>query len=406
MRIKPISVMLASIIVFGIPAISQAAIPKAGSICNKVNAVSGSLICSKIGNKLFWKLKPVPKPTPKTSPTASPIPSPSPSPTTPVLPTPTPTPTPIPEPTGPAAPITFDNLDVKWAAKIARQNLLDEYAKLNQPKSSAIFHISANSRADLVTEEKRLLAIAERMFSGYFNPAKYDVLMYSEKDGTWADQEMSTLVSFTPTISKDIASNPRECNSAGATWTKDGGPLYQMCLDTNGRGINDKQTSIHEYFHLVQQKYSLFDMTCWMLEGSATYFGTALGVDGEDPTGNSTTKFLNQLTNQYNPGGSRNGGSGAILREKISSDAGLLEVLHALDSKVDPANCPSLAGYSVGAIVTEALIAVKGYKTYMDFVSTFPAKNDWKIEFKKLYGLTPDEFYIKLGPYLRARLAG
>ena len=57
-------------------------------------------------------------------------------------------------------------------------------------------------------------------------------------------------------------------------------------------------------------------------------------------------------------------------------------------------------------MVTEALIAVKGYKTYMDFVATFPNKNDWKLEFKKSYGLTPDEFYLKLAPYLRARLAG
>jgi hypothetical protein len=401
MSAKKISLVVAASLLLGFPAISQGAVAKLGAKCAKVNAVSGSLICKKVGNKLVWQKKVVAKPSPSASPTASAIPTPSPS------ASPTPTPTPTPEPTGPSSPITFDNLDLKWTTVVARQNLSQEFSNLSQPKSTAIFHIAPNVREDLVTEEKRLIAIAERMFTGYFSPAKYDIVMYSEKDGAWADQEIANLVNFPPTISKDIASNPRECNSAGAMINKDGGPVYQMCIDTGGRGINDKQTSIHEYFHLVQFKHSLFDMACWMVEGSATYFGVALGVDGADSTGKSTTTFLNQLVGQYNPGGPRNGGSASKLREKLSTDSGLLEVLHALEVKPDQTvDCPSLGAYSVGAVVTESLIAVKGYKTYMDFVATFPAKNDWKLEFKKAYGLTPDEFYLKLAPYLRARLAG
>jgi hypothetical protein len=47
-----------------------------------------------------------------------------------------------------------------------------------------------------------------------------------------------------------------------------------------------------------------------------------------------------------------------------------------------------------------------GFKTYMDFVTTFPTTTDWKLDFKKAFGLTPDEFYLKLAPYLRSRLAG
>ena len=401
MSSKKISLLLAAGLLLGVPAISQGSVAKVGAKCTKVNAVSGSLICKKVGNKLVWQKKVVAKPSPSASPTASAIPTPSPSASS------TPTPTHTPEPTGPSSPITFDNLDLKWTTVVARQNLAQDFSKLSQPKNTAIFHIAPNVREDLVTEEKRLIAIAERMFSGYFSPAKYDIVMYSEKDGAWADQEIANLVNFPPTISKDIASNPRECNSAGALINKDGGPVYQMCIDTGGRGINDKQTSIHEYFHLVQFKHSLFDMACWMVEGSATYFGVALGVDGTDSTGKSTTTFLNQLVGQYNPGGPRNGGSASKLREKLSTDSGLLEVLHALEVKPDQTvDCPSLGAYSVGAVVTEALIAVKGYKTYMDFVATFPAKNDWKLEFKKAYGLTPDEFYLKLAPYLRARLAG
>lgn len=384
---KKLSLFLVLGLLFGIPAISQGATAKLGAKCEKLNSTSGSLVCKKVGTKLIWQKKVAVNPSPST--------------------TPKPTSIPTPQPTGPSSPISFENLDLKWTSVIARQNLLEEYGKLVPPKSTAIFHVGPNVRDDLMSEEKRLLAIAERMFSGYFNPTKFDIVMYSEKDGEWADKELEKIVNFPPTISKDIASNPRECNSAGALIHKDGGPVYQMCIDTGGRSINDKQTSIHEYFHLVQFKYSLFDMACWMVEGSATYFGVALGVDGTDPTGNSTTSFLNQLAGQYNPGGPRSGGSASKLRANLSTNSGLLDVLHALEARPETvSDCPSLGAYSVGAVATEALIAVKGFKTYMDFVSTFPLKNDWKLEFKKFYGLTPDEFYLKLAPYLRSRLAG
>ena len=402
MRRKGISVVVAIGLLLAIPSISQGASAKLGAKCTKINSISGSLVCKKTGNKLTWQKRVTAKPT--SAPTASPTPIPTPTPAATISPTPTPTP----EPTAPSSPVTFDNLDTKWTASIARQNLADEFAKLAQPKSAATYHVGPTVKEDLYIEEKRLLVIAEKMFSNYYTPTSFDVLMYSEKDGAWADQEKSTLSNDTYwSISRDIANNPYGCNFAGATFTKTGGSMYSMCLDTKGRGINDKQTSIHEYFHLVQQKYSLNKMTCWMVEGSATYFGVALGVDGEDPTGKSTTTFLNQLAGQYNPGGPRNLGSAAKLRQKISTDEGAVQVLKDLEVKPDrDVDCLSYAAYSVGAIATEALIGARGFKTYMDFVTTFPTTTDWKLDFKKAFGLTPDEFYLKLAPYLRSRLAG
>jgi len=388
--------MLSMALLVGVPAISQGATAKVGAKCPKLNSISGSLICKKVGQKLVWQKRTITKPKATPAPSASPTPVPS------------ATPTPTPEPTAPSSPITFDNLDPKWTSVIARENLQSEFSKLPQPKPVAVYHVGPKVREDLFAEEKRLLTIAERMFSGYYNPTQFDVLMYSEKDGEWADKEKSTLSNDTQwSISRDIANNPYGCNFAGATYTKTGGSMYSMCIDTNGRGINDKQTTIHEYFHLVQMKYSLNKMSCWLVEGSATYFGVALGVDGEDPTGRSTTTFLNQLAGQYNPGGPRNLGSAAKLRQKISTNEGAVQVLQDLEVKPDrDVDCLSYAAYSVGAIATEALIGAKGFKTYMDFVSTFPTTSDWKLEFKKLYGMTPDEFYLKLAPYLRARLAG
>ena len=111
-------------------------------------------------------------------------------------------------------------------------------------------------------------------------------------------------------------------------------------------------------------KYELNRMSCWMVEGSATYFGVALGVDGEDPTGKSTSIFLNQLAGQYNPGGPRNLGSATKFRNQISTDLGAVKVLRDLEIKPDrDVDCLSYAAYAVGAIATEALVAVKGFNT-------------------------------------------
>jgi hypothetical protein len=392
MRLKSVlgTLIVTSLVASVAPSYSAPA-PKAGAVCKKAGisqSYKGKVFtCIKNGKKLVWNKGELIK-------LAAPIPT----------ITPKPSPSPTPSPTGPSAPVTFDNLDMKWTSVVARESLLSEYARLTQPASTANFRIAPNVREDLVIEEKRLLRIAERMFSGYFLPASFEVLLYSEKDGEWADKEKEPLVGSRDwSIAKDIANNPYGCNFAGAAKTIANVPMYNMCLDSKGRSIEDKQTTIHEYFHLVQQKYELEKMTCWLVEGSATYFGIALGVDGSDPTGESSLRFINALANQYNPGGSGTRGSSAALRAKIATDSGAVEVLKALD--VRPGNCLPLAAYAVGSIATEALIAVKGYRTYMDFVSTFASATDWRAEFKGFYEITPDEFYLKLAPYLRGRLS-
>jgi hypothetical protein len=160
MRRKGISVVVAIGLLLAIPSISQGASAKLGAKCTKLNSISGSLVCKKTGNKLTWQKRVTAKPT--SAPTASP----------------TPTPTPTPEPTAPSSPITFDNLDTKWTASIARQNLTNELARLNQPKSAAIYHVGPTVKEDLYIEEKRLLVIAEKMFSNYYTPTSFDVLMF------------------------------------------------------------------------------------------------------------------------------------------------------------------------------------------------------------------------------------
>ena len=169
---------MAMTLILSVPGISQAATPKVGAKCTKLNSTSGTLICKKVGSKLLWQKKVVAKTTP----------APSPSPVA----TPVASPTPTPEPTGPSSPITFDNLDLKWTSIVARNELSAQIAKLTTPKSTVEIISGPNVVLSQLDEEKRLLAIAETLFSKYYQPSSYQIIFFSEKDGAWADQAVAT----------------------------------------------------------------------------------------------------------------------------------------------------------------------------------------------------------------------
>jgi hypothetical protein len=401
MRIKLPASLMALALIFLVPGISQAATPKVGAKCIKLNSASGSLICKKVGGKLLWQKKVVVKaaPAPSPSPIATPTPTPIPT------PAPTPTPTPTPEPTGPSSPITFDNLDLKWTSIIARNELNAQIAKLTTPKSTVEIISGPNVVASQLEEEKRLLSIAETLFSKYYQPTSYQVVFFSEKDGAWADQALATYGGSYGSLVTEIAKWPNGCNFAFATTGKKG-PIYYQCMDTRGRGDNDKQTAIHEYFHLVQQKFKNGSMACWLLEGSATYFGVALGVDGADTSGATGRKFIQQLAYQYNPGGSPSNPPNTRMRDIAQTTEGVVKLLTDLElqPRSPQDNCLTLGAYSGGHIATEALIAVKGFTTYMTFLESLKNGKEWQENFQINFGISTQEFYKKLAPYFKTRI--
>ena len=392
---------MAITLVFLVPGISQAATPKVGAKCTKLNSTSGTLICKNVGGKLLWQKKVVVKATPAPSPTPIAIPTPTQTPT----PTPTSTPTPTPEPTGPSSPITFDNLDLKWTSIIARNELNAQIAKLTTPKSTVEIISGPNVVASQLEEEKRLLSIAETLFSKYYQPTSYQVVFFSEKDGAWADQALATYGGSYGSLVTEIAKWPNGCNFAFATTGKKG-PIYYQCMDTRGRGDNDKQTAIHEYFHLVQQKFKNGSMACWLLEGSATYFGVALGVDGADTSGATGRKFIQQLAYQYNPGGSPSNPPNTRMRDIAQTTEGVVKLLTDLElqPRSPQDNCLTLGAYSGGHIATEALIAVKGFTTYMTFLESLKNGKEWQENFQIIFGISTQEFYKKLAPYFKTRI--
>ena len=302
--------------------------------------------------------------------------------------------------------ISINNLDSFWTPIIARRNVTAAMNRIPHGKSAVDLSVAPNVDSSQVSEELRLLGRAERLFAGYFSPTRYDLVLFSELDGDWADQKMKELGASLPyTASTEISRSSRgNCNFAFATIGMSGG-FFGQCMDTAGRTLRDRQTVIHEYFHLVQFQYSTAEpMPCWLMEGGATFFGAALGVDEADQTGETSLAFLRDLMNQFNPDGKKLRGSRSDLIAALSSPDDPLRVFRNLNTRPNEnQNCVSLAAYSIGALLTEVLIATHGSEKFMQFVTSFSDRSPWKHDFRRIFEMDLDDFYIAARPYVLAK---
>jgi len=380
------------IILFGFSAsiapANSAVAPKTGSICVKKGeskVIKGvKFICTKSGNQLKWKSSQPKTKTPKPNPGDK-------------------------QPAQPILPITFDNLDRNRTSVEAKRKVNELFLKTTSVESTAIYYVGPNVREDILIEEKRLLQIGERFFYQYFKPKKFHVLLFSEKDVDWLEANQEPKFRNRSSLKQSIQDAPAWCNWAAATRHDNGELLFYMCLQTTGRGIADKQTSIHEYFHLLQFEYNgLEKMPCWILEGTATFFGVALGIGPADPTGVSADKFLRDLAYNYNPQNVKEiKHPNSTMRDALLAENGPISIMKELEfpTASSTKNCAAWGAYTAGWLATEALVAVAGVETFMDFLKLTETETTWKIAFEKTYNMSVDTFYQKLSPYLRSRLA-
>jgi hypothetical protein len=59
--------------------------------------------------------------------------------------------------------------------------------------------------------------------------------------------------------------------------------------------------------------------------------------------------------------------------------------------------------YALGSMAAEALVAVKGQEGMNNFYKASARTGDWKASFQEAFGLSVDNFYEKLTPYLASQ---
>lgn len=334
-------------------------------------------------------------------------------------------PTPAPKPSGPASPITLDNLDPEWTWKIAYSRML-EYAK-SQPKPnlemSLILSPTVESRPYKLYMQG-LDQVAQSLYSIHKNP-KFTLVLFTEQDAQWIDQTQSKLMgSYLINPTQQLQSyrmKENGCNVGGFYLPN----ILLFCVKEQSELSNSIAGNFsaahafpHEYYHLSQFLSTDFTnmpvlgttaganrrfRACWIDEGFATFYGYAFGGSQLANYSEARLSFLNELTLSYAM--KRSISSDTIRKKLLQNDP---KIVNSLFKEVEPTleNCPDTQlAYFLGEIAGEALVASFGAKSMNDFEYEFGQSGDWKTAFENIYGIKVDEFYAKLTPYLASQAA-
>lgn len=386
------------------PAQGAEATPKAGAICKKANSKvtfqKKEFTCAKSGNKLKWsKGVPVAAKTPA----ATPAPSASPS------ATPTATPSPSATPSPKVAPaVSIDNLTVDGVYNRSRQEIKNAIDGAVNFPSPFEYVIGPNVEAWRVDILKSQYSDGAKLWAADFKPTKITVLVYNFADMKWAESKYTEITGRPASNSQISGCQPTYCGNASATTFLDASgkltTFIEQGLGFADQGLWNRSSAVHEYSHLYQQSiYSDFWNVApyWVVEGSVQFYGEAASYVAFDTDKSTRSGLHTQNTRDISPWVSSNfpGKTFAeVLKENKVENT--IKIMKALETS--PRNSGQVVGmaYLIGSYATEVLVAVYGHQKFNDFYKSFATSTNYASNFEKTFGITTNDFYAKLTPYL------
>jgi len=345
---------------------------KAGSACKKVGikSIVGSktFTCIKSGKKLVWNKGIAINPTP----------------------TPTPTPTQI--------QISIDNLDLKWVAVKAYENVINEVK--SRPRANFTPNLIVGVSVTQARKEAEMAGLnrAIDLWAPYFQPDKFQVVYATDGDEDWLENKSSELGLWSMVPPGQTWRMRMKmyspCAFAYAS-SPNNVPTFVQCLGRPYSGGN-KQTGPHEYTHLFQMGYGGRNahMLPWYMEGSASYFGWTLGFYPNDPNLNERSSWLLSMYRNL------------PAEAKTDFESRNLEKFKSRMKMLTPSGVQSVAttSYWVGGLATEVLVALYGFDKFVEFTKNIQTNSNMSSLLKQTYGFDEDYFYEKLAPYVWAQI--
>jgi len=313
--------------------------------------------------------------------------------------------------TGPAKPITLDNLDSAWTYKEAHKLVLAEVKLFDSAKLGIRYVLGPTSVQARVDEEKQGIDRIAGLWSNYFVPDNVRFIYVTPRDGDWADdlvkiENLSPMLPPGSGLKKLITTN--ECMFA-LGGRPNGIYTNIQCLPDRIH-LASKQTGPHEYTHFVQFYSGNMPgkAACWVIEGMATFYGNAIGFSMEDPTGAVRNNWFSGFAWSYGsatPNQAAYNEFNQLLRRGNPAEiTTIMKLLEATDCSQRTGPTTVQIGYLLGGMAWEALVASYGHQSVVDYLKDFTKTQDWRASFKNVYGLTVDEFYLKLAPYIASQV--
>ncbi len=351
---------------------ATAASPSVGGSCTKSGqktvVKSKKLVCTKVGKKLKWTIQ-----------AAKPI-----APSGPKL------------PTNFDLPLNFDNL----SADTTEISLLLVKQAFETSKTATVTNNiikSPNVSDESVKLSSTHLQRAINLLSEYWVPNKITSIFFNEKDASWIDQTITSAGGDAVHVTAQgqpysvALANPNFFCNTGTAQTTANGPLWIQCLGTNAGKDGLNTIAAHEYFHFFQHAFKGSQRKVqWADEGTANFFGAVVGLYLESKNPQDIWQFRNN----------QKFGFDAELRGFISS--GDLKGIADRFKKLELGGNGSIdnSGYMLGQYASEVLIAVGGWKKFLQLNMRLGNAAPFAESFKTIYGITLDEFYPKVAAYV------
>lgn len=262
---------------------------------------------------------------------------------------------------------------------------------------------------EMLFHQQRLLQRAADYWSFEYTPRGVQVLYFTESEGQWADDY--------------IATQPNWSNGTGGTIQnriKQNGCGFAIAFKANGRQVflqclRDQQTELaydqvgpHEYSHWVQYEIesALFvRMPAWLVEGTANYYGIAIGLAEADGGMQAANTSLAGHATQFDLGTQSQFASFKLLD---LFRAGSIDDVTIVFNRSGPV----WEQYLVGSLVSEWLVWKYGPQTYFAWLKeVIDTRSGWdKTDFaatneifRKHFGFEWADLSRQIAPYLATR---
>lgn len=306
-------------------------------------------------------------------------------------------PAPSTSPTGPASPLSFENLDSYWVSRVAWEISGEQISKAKHVDLNVKYQLGPKLDPAFAEPMKQDIQKAADVIGEYYVPDVYYANYFSAQDGDWVDgaiEKSGSDVLSTPTRqrwSEFVKDNATSCRTASAGMgTK--GPFINRCLDGYTEAVDE--ISAHEYFHLLQSSTGNNRLPVWLTEGAATFYGMSIAPDRTKYDIDYRNDMIKEWTRYRIP--EELAHSIAAQDTEVIHDAILrLTKPSAPDGELDNA-------YALGLLMSEALVAVSGWDTWIK-LNMLPNRSVFKDEFEKLYGINIEDFYEVAAEYVASQ---
>lgn len=281
--------------------------------------------------------------------------------------------------------------------------------KASQTQYDIKYITSPKISPEMLARQQRLIQRAADYWIPEYKPVGVQVLYFTESEGQWADDFIATQPNWSNgtggTIQNRIKQNG--CGFAIA-FKANGRQVFLQCLSETQTDLAYDQVGPHEYSHWVQYEIesNLFvRMPAWLVEGTANYYGIAIGLAEADGGMQAANGSLAGHATQFDLG----------MRYRFASFK-LLDIFRA--GSVDDVTVilnrsgPVWEQYLMGSLVSEWLVWKYGPPTYFAWVKeVIDTRSGWEKTdyglthaiFKKHFGFEWADLSLQIAPYLATR---